>query len=137
MMTGALNTGVDIFSDPSGILAGLPFAATLLGILFTHEMGHYIVGRLRHAPVSLPYFIPMPPFISFIGTMGAVIVQREPMEDRRDSAGDRHRRAAGRAGRGYPAAALRPGHLGARLANAGNAGAWATSRRATRCSISR
>jgi len=83
MMTGALNAGVDVFSDPRGIMAGLPFAATLLGILFTHEMGHYVVGRLRHAPVSLPYFIPMPPFISIIGTMGAVIVQREPMEDRR------------------------------------------------------
>jgi membrane-associated protease RseP (regulator of RpoE activity) len=83
MMTGALNTGVDVFSDPRGIIAGLPFAATLLGILFTHEMGHYVVGRWRHAPVSLPYFIPMPPFISIIGTMGAVIVQREPMEDRR------------------------------------------------------
>jgi len=83
MLTGALNTGVDIFSDPRGIIAGLPFAATLLGILFTHEMGHYVVGRLRHAPVSLPYFIPMPPGISLIGTMGAVIVQREPMEDRR------------------------------------------------------
>jgi membrane-associated protease RseP (regulator of RpoE activity) len=83
MMTGALNEGADIFGSPSSILAGVPFAATLLGILFTHEMGHYVVGRLRHAPVSLPYFIPVPPFISIIGTMGAVIVQREPMEDRR------------------------------------------------------
>jgi hypothetical protein len=82
-MTGAFNQGVDVFSNPSGIVAGLPFAATLLGILFTHEMGHYVVGRLRHAPVSLPYFIPMPPLISILGTMGAVIVQREPMEDRR------------------------------------------------------
>jgi membrane-associated protease RseP (regulator of RpoE activity) len=83
MMTGALNEGADIFANPAAIIAGVPFAATLLGILFTHEMGHYVVGRLRHAPVSLPYFIPMPPFISIIGTMGAVIVQREPMEDRR------------------------------------------------------
>jgi membrane-associated protease RseP (regulator of RpoE activity) len=82
MITGALNSGADVFSDPRAIIAGLPFAMTLLGILFTHEMGHYVVGRLRHAPVSLPYFIPMPPGISLIGTMGAVIVQREPMEDR-------------------------------------------------------
>ncbi len=72
-----------IIRDPPALRAGLPFAATLMGILFTHEMGHYVVGRLRNAPVSLPYFIPMPPGISFIGTMGAVIVQREPMEDRR------------------------------------------------------
>ena len=83
MMTGAINAGVDVFSDPRAIIAGLPFAITLLGILFTHEMGHYVVGRLRNAPVSLPYFIPVPPGISLIGTMGAVIVQREPMEDRR------------------------------------------------------
>src|SRR5437870_2315813 len=32
-MTGALNEGVDIFSDPRAIVRGLPFAATLLGIL--------------------------------------------------------------------------------------------------------
>ena len=83
MMTGALNENIDLFANPAGILAGAPFAATLLGILFTHEMGHYVVGRLRRAPVSLPYFIPVPPSISIIGTMGAVIVQREPMEDRR------------------------------------------------------
>jgi membrane-associated protease RseP (regulator of RpoE activity) len=84
LMTGALYADVDIFANPGQMLvAGLPFAGTLLGILFTHEMGHYVVGRLRHAPVSLPYFIPMPPLISITGTMGAVIVQREPMEDRR------------------------------------------------------
>ncbi len=70
-------------TTPAALLAGLPFAGTLLGILFVHEMGHYIVGRLRNAPVSLPYFIPMPPGLTITGTMGAVIVQREPMEDRR------------------------------------------------------
>jgi membrane-associated protease RseP (regulator of RpoE activity) len=74
VMTGAVYQG--------GIPASLPFAATLIGILFTHEMGHYVVGRLRKAPVSLPYFIPLP-FISLFGTLGAVIVQREPMEDRK------------------------------------------------------
>jgi hypothetical protein len=72
-----------IVLDPRALLAGVPFAATLLGILVTHEMGHFVVGKLRRAPVSLPYFIPMPPGITFTGTMGAVIVQREPMEDRR------------------------------------------------------
>ena len=81
LMTGAMYEGVDIFSNPARIMAGLPFAATVLGILFTHEMGHYVVGRLRKAPVSLPYFIPLPVF-SLFGTLGAVIVQREPMEDR-------------------------------------------------------
>ncbi len=89
LATGALYEGVDIFSSPAMIGAGLPFAATLLTILLVHELGHYIVGRLRRAPVSLPYFIPFPPIptpggiIMATGTMGAVIVQREPMEDRR------------------------------------------------------
>jgi Zn-dependent protease len=68
-------------TTPALLLAGVPFAATLLGILFAHEMGHYVVGRLRGAPASLPYFIPFPNL--FTGTMGAVIVQREPFEDRR------------------------------------------------------
>ena len=78
-----------LLRQPGLLLDGLPFAATLIGILFAHEMGHYIVGRLRHAPVSLPYFIPIPPIptpigiITLTGTMGAVIVQREPMEDRK------------------------------------------------------
>lgn len=66
--------------------AGLAFAGALLGVLVTHEMGHYVVGRLRGAPVSLPYFIPLPTILFGIfgfGTLGAVIVQREPFEDRR------------------------------------------------------
>lgn len=90
LATGALNEmGArnlqpdELLRDPTLLALGLPFMATLLGILFTHEMGHYIVGRWRGAPASLPYFIPMPPFISITGTLGAVIVQREPFEDRR------------------------------------------------------
>lgn len=83
LAAGALYHGVDVFSEPWRIGAGIPFAATILGILAMHELGHYVVGRLWHAPVSLPYFIPLPPPLSFTGTMGAVIVQREPMRDRR------------------------------------------------------
>lgn len=90
LITGAFHESQQLAANPSLLLrnpglllAGIPFMLTLLGILLAHEMGHYVVGRLRHAPVSLPYFIPMPPIISFTGTLGAVIVQREPMEDRR------------------------------------------------------
>jgi Zn-dependent protease len=81
LWTGAVNeTGV-LLPGPGELLRGLPFALTLLGILVAHEMGHFVVGRLRGAPVSWPYFIPLP-VLSLIGTMGAVIVQREPLEDR-------------------------------------------------------
>jgi membrane-associated protease RseP (regulator of RpoE activity) len=73
----------EIVRNPTFLLAGVPFTATLLGILGTHEMGHYVVSRIRKAPASLPYFIPMIPGITITGTLGAVIVQREPFEDRR------------------------------------------------------
>jgi membrane-associated protease RseP (regulator of RpoE activity) len=67
---------------PALLLAGLPFSLTLMSILLAHEMGHYIVGRRYNAPMSLPYFVPMP-ILSPFGTMGAVIVQRAPFEERR------------------------------------------------------
>lgn len=60
---------------------GVPFAATIMAILVTHELSHYFVARRHGSPVSLPYFIPMP--ANFIGTMGAVIVQRTPMRNRK------------------------------------------------------
>jgi membrane-associated protease RseP (regulator of RpoE activity) len=71
-----------LMSQPLLWLKGMPFALTLMSILFAHEMGHYIVGRRYNAPVSLPYFIPMP-LAGLFGTMGAVIVQRAPFEDRK------------------------------------------------------
>lgn len=60
---------------------GFPFAGTLIGILLAHELSHYFVARRYGSPASLPYFIPMP--FSILGTMGAVIVQRAPMRNRR------------------------------------------------------
>lgn len=83
LAAGTLYRGIDVFAQPLRIYEGWQFAATILGILATHELGHYVVGRWWGAPVSLPYFIPLPPPLSFTGTLGAVIVQREPMRDRR------------------------------------------------------
>ncbi len=63
-------------------LSGGPyFAATLMAILVCHEAGHYFVGRHHGVPVSLPYFLPLPPGIS-LGTLGAVIRMDEPVQDR-------------------------------------------------------
>lgn len=63
------------------LAGGAAFAATLMGILVCHEAGHYVVGRRHGVPVSLPYFIPLPPQIS-LGTMGAVIRMDRPISDR-------------------------------------------------------
>jgi hypothetical protein len=59
----------------SHILEGWPFALAMLGILFTHEMGHYIACRIYKVPATLPYFIPAP-FVSPLGTLGAFIMMR-------------------------------------------------------------
>jgi membrane-associated protease RseP (regulator of RpoE activity) len=74
-----LRSGWDLVS-PGFLLAGLPFAATLLSILTAHEFGHYFAARYHKVAVTLPYFIPMP--LAF-GTMGAFIRLKEPVPDRR------------------------------------------------------
>jgi membrane-associated protease RseP (regulator of RpoE activity) len=68
------------FISPGFLLNGLPFAATLLGILAAHEFGHYFAARYHKVAVTLPYFIPMP--LTF-GTLGAFIQLKEPVPDRR------------------------------------------------------
>jgi membrane-associated protease RseP (regulator of RpoE activity) len=72
----------DLWSDPRRIAVGVPFAASLLAILGVHEFGHYAVGRWHGMPVSLPYFIPVPPPF-LLGTLGAVIRLRGAIRDRR------------------------------------------------------
>jgi membrane-associated protease RseP (regulator of RpoE activity) len=82
LIIGAWNEGADLLNHPLTIWKGLPFAATLLGILTMHELSHYFVGIRYGSPLSLPYFIPLP-FVSIFGTMGAVIVQKGPMRSRK------------------------------------------------------
>lgn len=80
LIVGAAHEGVDPFSTPFAFLRGAPFAVTLLGILFVHEMGHYVTSRRYGVDVTLPYFIPAP---TLLGTFGAFIRIRSPMTDRR------------------------------------------------------
>jgi len=61
--------------------SGWPFAAPLLAILVTHELGHYVAARVHRVDASLPYFIPLP-FLSPFGTMGAVIGMRGRIRSR-------------------------------------------------------
>ena len=62
--------------------AGGQYAATLMGILLAHEMGHYLTARRHGVPMSLPYFLPGPPVISF-GTFGAFIRMQGRVSDPR------------------------------------------------------
>ena len=57
------------------IFTGWPFALSMLGILFAHEMGHYLACRYYKVPATLPFFIPAP-FLSPLGTLGAFIAMR-------------------------------------------------------------
>ena len=62
------------------LLQALPFTLAVMGVLGTHELGHYVLSRYHDVPASLPYFIPFP---TIIGTMGAVIRIRGRIPDRR------------------------------------------------------
>ena len=65
------------------ILSGWPFAASLLGILLAHELGHYFMNRRHKTPATLPYFIPFPPPLGLFGTMGAAIIMRGTPKNKR------------------------------------------------------
>jgi membrane-associated protease RseP (regulator of RpoE activity) len=74
----------ELWAHPGRIVVGLPFAASLLAILGVHEFGHYTLGRRHGMPITLPYFIPVPPVPPFmLGTLGALIRLRGAVRDRR------------------------------------------------------
>jgi len=61
----------------------LGFATALMAVLLVHELGHYVVAKSYRINASLPYFLPAPFWINFIGTFGAFIRLRSPVVDRR------------------------------------------------------
>ena len=60
---------------------GLIYMAAVIGILLTHEMGHFLQTLRYRVPASLPYFIPVPMILT--GTMGAVIGMEGSRADRK------------------------------------------------------
>lgn len=87
--------GVDIppeaagSGNSSGILflfqhiwSGWPFALSMMGILFAHEMGHYVMCRYYKVPATPPFFLPAP-LISPLGTLGAFIIMRAIPKNKR------------------------------------------------------
>ncbi|MCA9771678.1 MAG: site-2 protease family protein [Myxococcales bacterium] len=82
-LAGALMAGEDPFASLAAWAAGLTFSLTLLTILLGHELGHYLTSRRYGVDTSPPYFIPVPPPLSLIGTFGAFIRMRSPVRTRR------------------------------------------------------
>ena len=72
-----------IAADPGLLLYGLCFSSSLLFILISHELGHYIACRIYKVDATLPYFIPTPPMVGPAGTFGAFIKIMSPMPSRR------------------------------------------------------
>jgi len=68
-----------VYSNMRHFAEGLPFSATLLGILLIHEFGHYFACRAYGVRATLPYLLPAP---SLSGTAGAVIRLRSRVKTR-------------------------------------------------------
>ena len=69
-------------ADPHVLFQGATFSASLLAILFSHEMGHYLACRYYKVDATPPYFIPAPPLF-LAGTFGAFIKIRSAIPTRR------------------------------------------------------
>jgi len=63
----------------SDFASGLPYSVCFLAILTCHEFGHYLTAAYYRVRATLPYYIPLPPFFPFLGTLGALIRIKEPI----------------------------------------------------------
>ena len=84
MVSGGIAFLPDFLSGPVDlIVSGWTFAVPLLGILLVHELGHYVAARRYGIDASPPFFLPIPPNLSPIGSLGAFLKLRSPVVDRR------------------------------------------------------
>jgi membrane-associated protease RseP (regulator of RpoE activity) len=82
MAGAALTTGHPLGMDYEGgffawLGSGSTFSFSFLLFLTVHEFGHYFTAVYHRVACSLPYYIPMPPIIGLIGSLGAVIRLKE------------------------------------------------------------
>jgi membrane-associated protease RseP (regulator of RpoE activity) len=83
VIAGALYDGVNPFTEPWALVRGIPFSASILVILGTHELGHFFASRRHNVASTLPFFIPGPPIPPLIGTFGAVIKMKSPIKTKK------------------------------------------------------
>ena len=81
MLVDAIRQALTV--QPQELVYGLKFSASLLFILISHEMGHYVMCRRYHVDATLPFFIPTPPMVGPAGTFGAFIKILSPMPSRK------------------------------------------------------
>lgn len=72
-----------LMQPPEVLFSGWSFALPLMAILLVHELGHYVVAHRYAIDASPPYFLPIPPTLSPIGSLGAFLRLRTPVVDRR------------------------------------------------------
>jgi len=92
ILTGWLYTRevYSIFSiEKSMVLDISLFSIAVLSITIVHELGHFLIQRLKKINLSLPYFLPIPPipgFMSYfmLGTAGGFIRVIDPVQKRND-----------------------------------------------------
>jgi Zn-dependent protease len=58
------------------------FALPLLLILGIHETAHFFAAKRHGLRATLPFFLPVPPMLMPIGTLGAFISLKDPLPDR-------------------------------------------------------
>ena len=82
-ITGSNLLMQDPFEGWDALSKGFPYAFALLSILFTHEMGHYLMARRYKVNVTFPFFIPfyIPAFQP--GTLGAFIRIKSPIPSKK------------------------------------------------------
>lgn len=72
---------LSFLKNPGLIKLSLIYSVSLLIILLSHELGHYLTCRHYGLRATLPYFIPAP---TLIGTLGAFIRIKSPLARRKE-----------------------------------------------------
>ncbi len=77
LLVGSINRGGNPFRHPLELLLGWPFSLSIILVLGSHELAHYLTARRLGVDATPPYFLPVPHPMT--GTMGAFIRINSPV----------------------------------------------------------